>query len=233
MEMGLHSLASVTKSDRSTNLDELFAAILADEAKAVRLIRAMPEIAQTRVADEHLVKEIPHHVYVGDTALHLAAAALRPLAVEELIKAGADATAENRRGATALHYASDARPKAEKTRKQRSVIELLLDAGADIEHKDKGGTAPLHRAVRARSPQAVRCLLERGARVDATHGRQRTTSLHIVTHSTGASGTKGTRPEQQEIVQLLLQYGADPHAKDANGHLPRKEIIEMVRRLRR
>ena len=101
------------------------------------------------------------------------------------------------------------------------MIELLLDAGSDIEHKDKAGAAPLHRAVRARSPQAVRCLLERGARADATHGRQRTTSLHIATLSTGASGTKGARAEQQEIVQLLLEFGANRRARDARGHRPR------------
>jgi len=211
-------------SNRSTTLDELLAALVADEATGVQLVRATPEIAQARVADERLVEEIPHQLYVGDTALHLAAAALRPIAVAALIEAGADPNAENRRGATALHYACDARPKARKTwdpSKQRSVIELLLGAGSDIERKDKAGATPLHRAVRARSPEAVRCLLERGARVDATHGRQRTTPLHLVTHSTGASGTKGARAEQQEIEALLLQYGADPRATDANGNLPR------------
>ena len=207
-----------------TVLAELLTAIVTDEAKAVRLIRAAPEVAQARVGEERLVKEIPHQLYVGDTALHLAAAALRPLAVGALIEAGADSNAENRRGATALHYACDARPKAGQMRnpsKQRSVIERLLDAGSDIEHKDKAGAAPLHRAVRARSPQAVRCLLERGARVDARHARQRTTPLHLATQSTGASGTKGASAEQQEIVELLLQYGANPRERDANGHLPR------------
>jgi ankyrin repeat protein len=209
---------------RSTTLVELLAAIVADEAEAVRLVRATPEIAQARVDDERLLEEVPHQLYVGDTALHIAAAALRSLAVGTLIEAGADPNAENRRGATALHYACDARPKAGKMwnpSRQRSVIEVLLDGGSNIEHKDKSGAAPLHRAVRARSPEAVRCLLERGARVDATHGRRRTTPLHIVTHSTGASGTKGTRDEQQEIVALLLRYGADPRARDANGNLPR------------
>ncbi len=203
----------MTMSNRSTRLDELLAAIVADEAKAVRLIHAAPEIAQARVAHERLEDEVPRQLYVGDTALHLAAAALRARAVEALIKAGADPNAENRRGALSLHYACDARPKSGKTwnpSKQRRVIELLLDAGSNIEHKDKAGATPLHRAVRARSPEAVRSLLERGARVNATHGRQRTTPLHIGTHSTGASGTKGARAEQQEIVELLVQYGAVP-----------------------
>jgi ankyrin repeat protein len=210
-------------SKRSTTLVDLVAAIVADEAKAVRLVRATPEIARARVVDERLVEEIPHQLYVGDTALHVAAAALRLLVVGALLEAGADANAENRRGAIALHYACDARPKGKTwdPSKQQSVIERLLDAGSDIEHKEKAGATPLHRAVRARSPQAVRCLLDRGARVDATHGKQRTTPLHIVTHSTGASGTKGTQTEQQEIVDLLLQYGADRRAKDANGNRPR------------
>src|SRR5215831_7411107 len=119
-------MASMTMSNRSTTLVELLAAIVADEAKAVRLIRATPQIAQARVVDERLVEEVPHQLYVGDTPLHLAAAALRPLAVGALIEAGADPNAENRRGAIALHYACDARPKAGRTwnpSKQKSVIE--------------------------------------------------------------------------------------------------------------
>ncbi|HEY7284534.1 MAG TPA: ankyrin repeat domain-containing protein [Vicinamibacterales bacterium] len=197
-------------SNRSTTLPRLLAAIVADEATAVRLVRQAPEIARARVARDHLVEEIPHQLYVGDTALHLAAAALRPLAVEALIEAGADANAANRRGAIALHYACDPRPKAGKTwhpSRQRLVLELLLDAGSRIDHKDKAGAVPLHRAVRARSPVAVRCLLEHGARVDATHGKQRTTLLHTATHSTGASGTRNARAEQREIEELLLKYG--------------------------
>ena len=67
-----------------------------------------------RVADERLVDEVPHQLYVGDTAVHLAAAALGHSSSAALIEAGADPNAENRRGATALHYACDARPEAER-----------------------------------------------------------------------------------------------------------------------
>jgi len=195
-----------------SHLLDLLAAIVDDEARAVRLARGTPRLAQARVSDERLVEEVPHQLYVGDTALHLAAAALRPLAVAALLEAGAAVNAENRRGAIALHYACDARPNAGmwNPSKQRAVIELLLDARADIEHKDTAGATPLHRAVRAHSPDAVRCLLERGARTDATHGRQRTTALHLAMHSTGASGTKGAQAERDEIVALLLQ---PPHTR--------------------
>jgi hypothetical protein len=195
----------------SDRVDELLAAIVADEAAAVRLVRATPAIATARVADERLVEEVPHQLYAGDTALHLAAAALRPRVVAALIAAGADPKAANRRGATALHYACDARPgnKTWHPSNQRSVIELLLDAGSDIEHRDKSDATPLHRAIRGRSPEAVRCLLENGAQVNATHGRQRMTPLHLARHSTGASGTGGTRAEQQAIVELLRRYHDD------------------------
>src|SRR5436190_13509364 len=129
-------------STRLTPLDELLAAIVTDEARAARLVRATPEIAQVRASHERLVEGIPHQLYAGDTALHLAAAALRPLAVEALVAAGADPNAENRRGATPLHYACDARPKSGKMwnlPNQRLVIALLVDAGANIERTDKAG----------------------------------------------------------------------------------------------
>jgi ankyrin repeat protein len=186
-----------------TALADLLDALVADEARAVRLVRAEPTLAKARVAEDRLVEAVPHWLYVGDTALHLAAAALRPRAVAALLRAGADPNAENRRGALALHYACDPRPKSGKTwnpTKQREVIELLLDGGSRIDHAEKAGAAPLHRAVRARSPEAVRSLLERGARVDAAH-------LRLATRSTGASGTRGARAEQEEIVALLREHG--------------------------
>jgi hypothetical protein len=37
-----------------------------------------------------LIEEIPHQIYIGDTALHVAAAAFKPDVVEGLLGAGAE-----------------------------------------------------------------------------------------------------------------------------------------------
>jgi len=187
-------------------LAKLLDAIVADEAEAARIVRDAPELARARVEEERFVEKIAHALYAGDTALHVAAAAVKPVVVRALLRAGADPNAENRRGALALHYACDPRPASAlvwSAAAQREVIELLVDAGSRIDHAEKAGASPLHRAVRARSPEAVRCLLERGADVNAAHGKSGTTPLDLARHSTGASGTKGARAEQQEIIALL------------------------------
>jgi hypothetical protein len=49
-----------------------------------------------------------HWIYVGDTALHLAAAGYRVEIVQMLLAAGADPNAaKNHRRSTPLHYAAD------------------------------------------------------------------------------------------------------------------------------
>ena len=46
-------------SNRSTTLVEFLAAVVADDARAVRLVGARPEIAQARVADERRIWQLP------------------------------------------------------------------------------------------------------------------------------------------------------------------------------
>ena len=201
-------------------MDPIFEAVLGSDKAVAQLLRKSPELSQARVGQDHLVETIPHWLYVGDTPLHLAAAALRTGAAKLLLESGASANAENRRGATPLHYACDPRPKSGGTwdpAKQGELIELLVQHGAKPDQVDRGGASALHRAVRARSPAAVRQLLKAGARVDIRLGKSGSTPIHLAVQSTGASGTAGAVSEQLEIIVMLLQHGADPASKDARG----------------
>ena len=202
---------------------KLIQAVLHNDADLKHLLQESSDIVNIRMKRDQLIKPIPHWLYVGDTPLHLAAAAQNIEATKLLLKAGADVNAENRRRATPLHYACDARPASSSAwnpKRQAAVISLLIGHSAGLEHADSGGATPLHRAVRARSPEAVRQLLKAGARVDSRLAKQGTTPLHLAVHSTGAGGTAGTRNEQIEIISLLLQHNADPTTLDATGKSP-------------
>jgi ankyrin repeat protein len=202
-------------------MDSLCRAVVEGDGRAAkRILGAAPAVVRARIERDRLVVAIPHWLYVGDTVLHLAAAALNAPAVRFILDAGADPNAQNRRGATPLHYACDPRPASGgvwNPRRQAEIIGHLLAHGADVERADRGGASPLHRAVRARSQAAVRRLLESGARVDCRLGKGGSTPLHLAVQATGAGGTAGAVSEQLEIVGLLLDHGANPKSKDARG----------------
>ena len=104
---------------------------------------------------------------------------------------------------------------------QASLIKVLVAHGAEIDRGDRGGATPLHRAVRARSVAAVRQLLSLGARTDGALKKRGSSPLHLAAQPTGAGGTAGMLGDQLEIIDLLLQHGADPTATDAAGRTPR------------
>jgi ankyrin repeat protein len=205
-------------------VEAMFEAVLQSEKEVARLLRTAPDGCQARMSRDHLVEAIPHWLYVGDTSLHLAAAAVRPDEARLLLCAGADPNAENRRGASPLHYACDPRPRSVvpwSRESQARLISLLVEHGADIERADRGGATPLHRAVRARSPGAVGQLLALGAQPHCRLGKRGSSPLHLAVQSTGAGGTAGSMDEQLEIICLLLQRGADPAVADAADRTPR------------
>jgi hypothetical protein len=87
-------------------------------ATAIELLEASPQLARERAAQgatrqtpkRDFFDQILHHMYAGDSALHIAAAAYQPVVVGKLIAMGADIHARNRRGAMPLHYAVDGGP---------------------------------------------------------------------------------------------------------------------------
>lgn len=203
-------------------LRELFDAIVEDKvALAKVLLKKEPTLARLGNPEAVLEERIPHWIYVGDTALHVAAAAHRPAMAKLLLDAGADARAsQNHRRAQPLHYAADGRMSSagSEAERQVSTIRLLLKAGGDICAQDKNGATPLHRAVRTRAAEAVKCLLEAGADPGAMN-LSGSTPFHLAVQNTGKSGSGADQAKaaQREIIQVFLNHGVSPKLKDSEG----------------
>ena len=177
---------------------------------------ASPVGATRQNASTFFFPDIAHYLYAGDTALHMAAAAFRRRVAEYLVAHGADCRARNRRGAEPLHYAADANrwdPTA-----QAEVISYLISVGANPNALDSDGVAPLHRAVRTRSLEAVRALLDGGAKARQPN-KAGSTPLHLAVQMTGrgGSGSPHARDQQAGIVRLLLERGAKLTDRDGRG----------------
>jgi ankyrin repeat protein len=226
---------SVTKKGRGPDefndaaLLALFAAIASrDDVGVTRMLDETPGLATypLRVGasrqdpSPYFLIPIHHYVYMGDTALHVAAAAHHRGLAETLVAQGATVRARNRRGAEPLHYAADGHPGTDflDSHAQREMISYLIDAGANPDTIDKSGVAPLHRAVRTRSSAAVAALIDRGAD-PLLMNKSGSTPLHLAVQNTGKgnSGSEPAKEEQQRIIVFLLAHGASGSDLDANG----------------
>src|SRR5437588_39804 len=136
-------------------MNDILAAIIDDDRETVKALLKQDRSLATRLMNKPRLcqSKIFHWIYVGDTALHLAAAGYRVEIIRLLLAFGANPNARaNRRRSGPLHYAADGyitRPAWDAERQVES-IQLLLDAGADINAPDQNGATPLHRAVRTR-----------------------------------------------------------------------------------
>lgn len=209
----------MSRTSHAVTLAELMRTIVIDPRAASRIVRAQPALAVERLevgasraaAAAHFIDEIAHHVYAGDTALHVAAAAYRAALVGELVAAGAAVDAANRRRQQPLHYAVDGGPGLPHwdPEAQAATIGALIDAGADPDAVDRGGVTPLHRAVRNRCAAAVRTLLAHGADPRRPNGNGSTAmQLARLTTGRGGTGSADARAQQAEIVQLLAAAAA-------------------------
>jgi ankyrin repeat protein len=204
-------------------MDSLLRAILNDDrARAKELLKADRSLATCRIDEARLYKsQIFHWMYIGDTALHLAAAGYRVEIARSLLAAGANPnSATNHRQSGPLHYAADGYVNcpAWDAKRQVKTIRCLLDAGADVNAQDKNGATPLHRAVRTRCAAAVKCLLEAGS--DPTlKNKPGSTPFHLVVQDTGrgGSGSDEARAGQRQIIEAFLSFGVSTRLKDGKG----------------
>jgi ankyrin repeat protein len=127
----------------------------------------------------------------GTTALHWAAHWNDAAAVVLLLRAGANAKAVNRYGATPLSEAVVSGSAA--------MIETLLKAGASPETlASEDGETVLMTASRAGNIDAVKILLDRGANVNAKEKYKGQTALMWA-----------AAERHPEVVKLLMAHGAD------------------------
>jgi len=201
-----------------------------DRVKAKALLKSDPALATRRIDQAKLYDSpICHWIYVGDTALHLAAAGYRVEIARLLLAAGADVNAAtNHRESGPLHYAADGYviDPAWDAKRQVKMIRCLLAAGASVNTTDKNGATPLHRAVRTRCAAAVKCLLEAGG--DPTlKNKPGSTPFHLAVQNTGrgGSGSDEARAAQREIIGAFLAFGVSTRLKDGNG----KSVLDWAR----
>ena len=140
---------------------------------------------------EHLITEHPEHVNArggkSETPMHVAASVGQVDILSLLFEHGAELEGRAEYNMTPLHIASCYR--------QLKAGQWLLDHGADINARDKDDWTPLRWAViQKNNIQLVRLLLERGADANARD-------------KTGITASQ--RAVEQEVVELLSEYGAE------------------------
>lgn len=89
-------------------------------------------------------------------------------------------------------------------------VRRLLDQGLDVDARDKDQFTPLHFAVMHGKLENARCLLDAGAAVDAQDVRG----------NTPLGDALFQQKDQEEMVGLLRERGADPYLKNAYGKSP-------------
>ncbi|WP_312708979.1 ankyrin repeat domain-containing protein [Stenotrophomonas sp.] len=141
----------------------------------------------------------------GRTAVLLATHGNHVEAARALIEAGADVNAKDALQDSAYLYAG--------ARGLNEILALTLAHGADLQSTNRyGGTALIPAAERGHV-DAVRTLLRAGVAVDHVNRLHWTALLEAILLGDGG-------PRHVQIVQLLLEAGADPHLADGDGTTP-------------
>jgi len=166
----------------------------------------------------------------GLTPLHHAASKGRELAAEMLIDWGANVNAPTLDGQTPLHLAA--------VNGHDGLVGRLLDHGAKVDLKAGSGNTALHLAAQKGHKAIARRLIARKADVNVL-GESGWSPLHFAASENrcavaklllaskakvdceGASALHvATVRNRRDMIEVLLEHGADPNAKDRDGHTP-------------
>ncbi|KDO30770.1 hypothetical protein SPRG_04671 [Saprolegnia parasitica CBS 223.65] len=204
---GIELLAS-----RCADLDEqdvngwtaLFYAAVRNHVKVVRLLARLG--ANVNVVDEF-----------GLGALHYACLYQCPSSVDALLDAGAMAEARDVYGRSPLFLCAInedpllCAPLPVDVRAMRLCMELLITAGAALETTDNEGLSALEHNLCVNVAKC-RVLLDVGMRLDTLY-EGANSILHLACDS-------GSMAVNYDLLSLLLEYGAQPNAVNADGNTP-------------
>lgn len=147
----------------------------------------------------------------GGHALLLASSMGRSDIVALLLDRGAKANVRDKQGYTPLFCAAgtccDAGP---------AMVRALIEHGADVNARCAAGMTPLQSACETGRPKSVGLLLASGADVNPIESSHGDTALHITAARVRAEQTHAN----VQIIDLLLGYGANVVARDADGKTP-------------
>ncbi|XP_040296566.1 ankyrin repeat and SOCS box protein 18 [Bufo bufo] len=90
-----------------------------------------------------------------------------------------------------------------------TCVQLLLEHGANPNHRSDEGLTPLHLCDTKNSLRCAEVILQHGTLVNQTTDEMQETPLHIA-----------ARLGLLDHVRSYLRYGADVHARNANGETP-------------
>ncbi|XP_037351933.1 nuclear factor NF-kappa-B p100 subunit isoform X2 [Talpa occidentalis] len=199
------------------------------------------QIAHVIYHARHLgVVNLTNHLH--QTPLHLAVITGQTSVVSFLLQVGADPTLLDRHGDSVVHLALRAGASAP------DLLRTLLRSGVPampqlLHMSDFEGLYPVHLAVRARSPECLDLLVDKGAEVEAAERQGGRTALHLatemeelglVTHlvtklhaNVNARTFAGNTPlhlaaglGSPTLTRLLLKAGADIHAENEEPLCP-------------
>jgi ankyrin repeat protein len=180
----------------------MYTARLGGFALAIALLSALAASA-TPATDAKAATDVNAREVDGTTALHWAVRADNAEETRRLLRAGARPDVTNRYGVTPLSLAA--------ANGNAAILSLLIAAGADP-NAASAHEPVLMTATRSGSVDAVRCLLDHGADVNAREPWQGETALMWAAGKNHAA-----------IAQLLIQHGADVDARSPTPEFPRPQ----------